>query len=153
VQAIEELGHLAGLLRNAVVRDRLAEILDAEGQVCVVGWELIALCEIHKAADAGLQQAPQARPGRRRGGPAGMLTGEQLAREHPVAVGQRERSGRGLRGGVHPRLSSGRCRECGEGRERFLILLTHRRDPAGVEADEVEAPGVGQVRGLDVAQR
>ena len=48
---------------------------------------------------------------------------------------------------------SGRCREYGEGRERVLILLTHRSHPAPLEAAEVEAPGVGQMFGLDVAER
>ena len=48
---------------------------------------------------------------------------------------------------------SGRCPECGEGRERLLILLTHRSHPARVEAAEVEATGVGQMLGLDVAER
>src|SRR3981081_1276247 len=47
---------------------------------------------------------------------------------------------------------SGRRRH-GEGREGFRVLRSYRRNPASVEATEVEAPGVGQMAGLDVAQR
>jgi len=48
---------------------------------------------------------------------------------------------------------SGSARSAAKVASALLILLTHRGHPARVEAAEVEATGVGQMLGLDVAER
>lgn len=86
VHAVEDLGHVHTLRRRAVILDGLAEVLDAERKLAIVGLELVRLRKVDEALDAGLDQALQSLAGRLTVRATGMLSGQHLAGNHPVVV-------------------------------------------------------------------
>ena len=86
VQSVEDPAHARGVIRNAMVAYRLADVLDAQRQLRIVASELAGMREINETVDARAQQASQALARSLRCRSAGVLSREQLARQHPVAV-------------------------------------------------------------------
>jgi hypothetical protein len=75
VHTVEDLQHVNALRGDAVVADGLAEVLDAEREFAVVGFELAVFGEVDEALDAGFDQALQTLARGLAVGAAGVLAG------------------------------------------------------------------------------
>ena len=95
VQAIEDLGHMHALRGQAMIFDGLAEVLDAERQLTIVAVELIRLGEVNETLDAGVDEALQSPAGCLAALARGVLSRQNLAGQHPVAVSKRSWTGWG----------------------------------------------------------
>src|SRR6185437_5797060 len=84
VQAVQDLHHVLALLRQAVIADGLAQILDVKRKRLIVGIDLAGMSEVEETLDAGGKELAHALARGIRGQTGGMLAREEQARDRPV---------------------------------------------------------------------